>query len=745
VSTSRASSAAQPSSTSAIAVSASPTPPTYVGTEVCARCHQSEAQAHRGSDHDRAIEVPSPDSVEAPFAGEAFAHDGVTTTFSSNAQGYFVTTPGADGKPSKWRVAYTFGFEPLQQYLVDAGRGRLQALTVAWDARPKAQGGQRYFSLYPGERLVPTDELHWTRPAQNWNFTCADCHTTDLKKGYDASTDVFSPTFAELDVACEACHGPGSTHVEWGKSAAQSPPLPNRGLVIELDRAPVWSITAGSKSATPRAVGDNLREVETCAPCHSRRQQLREGRKPSDPYLDAYLPELLIQRLYQDDGQIKDEVYEYGSFLQSRMFHAGVRCSDCHDPHSLQLRRPGNALCTGCHDAGAFDAAAHHHHPLGSGSQCVECHMPETTYMQLDARRDHSIRLPRPDLGPQLGITDPCTSCHAKKSQTWAAETIAAWFGPNRRAHYGTVFHAAQLRDPEAGAQLIELSQQASLPAIVRGTALLLLENYPAVASRAALLAGAASDQPLLRLGAAQGARGLDPVARLEVVLPLLADSLLAVRIAAARAVADVPPTQFPAGKRAAVKRASLELLQTERYNADRPDAWLRRALIDTGRGDLTAAARSLEQALTLDPLYVPALVNLADLRRTQQNEAEAERLLRRALGIDPRHAEAWHALGLSLIRQQRTKEGIAMLKRAFELRPQNARLAYVYAVALGDGGDLPQAIGVLRRSVEQHPHDPSLIELLLSYAHKVGDAALVQDMAARLVSLRASQPQAPQ
>jgi predicted CXXCH cytochrome family protein len=716
-----------------------------VGTAVCSSCHANVAKAHRGSDHDRAIEIPARDTVLAPFAGETFAHDGVTTTFSQSGGDYFVKTRGVDGKLQSFRVAYTFGYRPLQQYLLDFGDGRLQAFTVAWDARPPGQGGQRYFSLYPGERLVPSDELHWTRFTQNWNFTCADCHSTEFKKGYDQAKDTFASNFVELDVGCEACHGPGSHHLSWTADAKAAEADPTKGLVIQLERAAAWTIPPGARSAIPRSVGDNLHELETCAPCHARRQQLREGRRVNEPFLDAYLPDLLISPLYQHDGQVDDEVYIYGSFLQSRMFHAGVRCSDCHDSHSLKLRRPGNALCTGCHDAGTFDSVAHHHHPGKRGGECVSCHMPQKTYMQVDPRHDHSIRIPRPDLGPRLGTTDPCTGCHEDRTQAWAAGRISDWFGPTRRDHYGAALHAAQLREPGAEASLIELTQKSSVPAIVRATALLLLQNYPTATSRAALHVGARSEESLLRLGAAEGARGLAPGQRLEVILRLLTDPLLAVRTAAARTIADVPPSQFPSSTQATIKRTVEELRKTERYNADRPDAWLRVALIDAGRGDLDQAVRSLEQALKLDARFVPALVNLADVRRLQQNETEAETLLRRALGVDPLHAEAWHALGLSLVRQKRTAEGVSMLKRAFELRPQNARLAYVYAVALGDGGDIAAAIRVLRRSLEQHPHDPTLIQTLMNYAQKAGDAGLTQEMAARLVALRAAQAGAVQ
>lgn len=723
-----------------LAASKSAAPPAYVGGKVCSTCHQAQSDAHAGSDHDRAIEVPSRSSVLAPFSGESFSHDGTTSTFHREGDQYSVRTAGPDGKKQDYAVAYTFGYAPLQQYLLDMGQGRLQALTVAWDSRPKTSGGQRYFSLYPDERLAPTDELHWSQPTQNWNFTCADCHTTALKKGYSETKNTFTPTFAELDVSCEACHGPGSAHVEWAGAEAGGPhPTKdsNKGLLLSLKRAAQWEIPAGARSAVPRPIGDNLQEVETCAPCHSRRQQLREGRTPDEPYLDAYLPELLTDPLYQPDGQILGEVYEYGSFLQSRMFHSGVRCSDCHEPHSLELRRPGNSLCTGCHSESTFDVAEHHHHQ-GTGSACVDCHMPETTYMEVDPRRDHSIRVPRPDLGSKIGTQDPCTGCHKNKDQGWAASQIQGWTGREPSSHYGVAFQAARQRVPGGERDLIRLAQSERLPAIVRGTALSLLSGYPGPAAEAALVRAVESLDPLLRIGVAQAALGFATESRMSLVRPLLKDSRLGVRTAAARALVGVPSSAVSAADRAVFLSALAELEQTERYNADRADAWLRIALINMSQGKPEQAVLSLERALALDPRFVPALVNLADLFRAQKNEAQAELLLRRAIGIDEKNAEAWHALGLCLVRQQRMAEGIALLKRASDLRPESARMAYVYAVALGDGGDIQEAISVLRLSLSAHPHDPTLIQTLLNYAHKGGDAALVQEMAERLVQARA-------
>lgn len=736
-----------PGATSALtAPETAPSPPTpppkYVGSAACSSCHKTQADAHRGSDHDRAIEVPSEASILAPFAGETFAHDGTTSTFHKDGEKYLVRTLGADGKKQDYPVAYTFGYAPLQQYLLDVGRGRLQSLTVAWDSRPRAAGGQRYFSLYPDERLKPSDELHWSQPSQNWNFTCADCHTTALKKGYDEGKNSFDPSFAELDVSCEACHGPGSAHVAWAGDSQRAPASNDRkGLLLSLARSE-WEIPPSSRSAIPRPIGENQKELETCAPCHSRRQQLREGFLPGEAFIDAYLPDLLTAGLYHDDGQIEGEVYEYGSFQQSRMFNSGVRCSDCHDPHSLELRRPGNALCTGCHSEGVFDVPEHHHH-RDAGSACVDCHMPQTTYMQVDPRRDHSIRIPRPDLGNQLGTKDACTDCHKTKSQEWAAGQIKKWTGREPPPHYGTAFRAARQHAPGGDRALIGLIRASHLPAIVRGTALSLLGAYPTPSNGELLRSFSKEKDALLHLGVAQAALGFEEEARLPLVKPLLDDPRLGVRTAAARALVGVPLGAVPGADRPLFNLALDELGKVERYNADRADAWLRISLIETTQGKQDQALRSLEHALELDPRFAPALVNLADLHRTRGDEAQTELLLRRALDIDDKNAEAWHALGLCLVRQQRMAEGTKLLKKATELRPDSARMAYVYAVALGDSGDVRDAIAVLRRSLDAHPNDPTLIQTLLNYAHKGRDTELVQEMAERLERLRESQAEA--
>jgi hypothetical protein len=332
----------------------------YVGAETCKGCHEAAYEAWRGSHHALAMQHASGQTVLGNFNDAKFSYGGVTSTFFKRGEKFFVNTDGPDGKLREYEIKFTFGVTPLQQYLIEFPDGRLQALSIAWDARPKSQGGQRWFHLYPKERVTYDDELHWTRPAQNWNFMCADCHSTELRKNYDPATDRFKTQWAEISVGCEACHGPGSRHLEW--AATQSPPLkkggkggfesipeiplippfpkggkvprsdPTKGLTVSLDerRGITWNHDAATGNAARSQARATEREIEVCAQCHARRGQFAEGYAPGKTFLDYYRPALLMSSLYYADGQQRDEVYVWGSFLQSKMYASGVTCSDCH-------------------------------------------------------------------------------------------------------------------------------------------------------------------------------------------------------------------------------------------------------------------------------------------------------------------------------------------------------------------------------------------------------------------------------
>jgi predicted CXXCH cytochrome family protein len=683
-----------------------PAPAGFVGSERCAACHAAEAACWRGSQHDLAMQEARADAVLGDFAGARFTHFGVTSTFSAKDGRFFVNTEGPDGASTDFEIAYTFGVFPLQQYLVRLEGGRLQALTVAWDSR---QDGQRWFSLHPGERTPPGDVLHWTGFAQRWNVQCAECHSTELVKGFDPAANAYATRFAELDVACEACHGPGSRHVAWAE--ANPAPGADPALGVRFPARAPWVFEPErpiARRAEPLAAPV---EVEACAPCHARRSTLREGRRPEEPFLDTHRPALLEPGLYEADGQMRDEVYTWGSFVQSRMYAAGVTCSDCHEPHSLQLRADGNALCAQCHQPETFDVETHHRHRAGSaGAACVSCHLPARTYMEIDTRHDHSFRVPRPDLSVSLGTPNACTDCHTTRPARWAADAVARWFphGRSGTPHYATALDAGRRRLPGAAAALAALAADAAQPALVRATALGLLDPRAPEAG-AALARGLADADALVRLGAVAGAGALEPGARLAALLPRLDDARLAVRVDAARALVEVPAELWRPADRARLAAALAEYRSVLALNGDRPESHVGLALLALAAGDPEAARRAYEQALALAPWFVPAYVNLADLERMLGRDAAGEAWLRRALEVGPELAEPHHALGLWLIRAGRIDEAETELAAATERAPENARFALAHALTVEARGDKARARTLLEAALARHPGDADL------------------------------------
>ena len=416
------------------------------------------------------------ETVLGNFDNARLTQFGVTTSFYKKDGKYMVNTEGPDGKLQDYEIKYAFGVQPLQQYLIEFPGGRMQALSLAWDTRPQAQGGQRWFHLYPDEKITHDDELHWTQPSQNWNSMCAECHSTHVEKNYDPVSRTFSTSWSEIDVSCEACHGPGSEHVAWAEHAPGWEKLSGKGLVISLDeRKDVhWTINPESGTAERSKVRDSDKEIEMCARCHARRSPISHDYVHGEALLDHYLPRRLDEGMYFADGQIDDEVYVYGSFIQSRMYHAGVTCSDCHEPHSVALRLPGNGVCLQCHQADRYDQSSHHFHQPGSpGASCAECHMPPRTYMVVDPRHDHSMRIPRPDLSLKLGTPNACNNCHQDKDSKWAAAQLNTWYGdtPTGFQTYAETLYGAWHEQAGSGNTLAALIRDSDTPAIARATA----------------------------------------------------------------------------------------------------------------------------------------------------------------------------------------------------------------------------------------------------------------------------------
>jgi predicted CXXCH cytochrome family protein len=710
--------------------------PTYVGGAACAGCHADAAAAWTGSHHDLAMQIADERTMLGDFGGATFTKDGVTTTFFRRDGGWWVNTDGPDGRLADFRIRYTFGVEPLQQYLIEFPDGRVQALDIAWDARPKPEGGQRWYHLHPDEKVPAGDALHWTGPALNWNHSCAECHSTNLAKGYDAKTDTFKTTWSDIDVSCEACHGPGSRHVAWADASADARAKdPRHGLVFALHGGDpgAWSLPLDGAIARRRDGLPDRSEVETCGRCHSRRAQVWPEYRFGDALAQTHRVSLLDEGLYHADGQIQGEVYEYGSFLQSAMYAAGVTCTDCHEPHRGRLRAEGNAVCTQCHRAATYDVASHHHHrDGGAGSRCVECHMIERTYMGIDTRRDHGFRVPRPDVSAAVGTPNACNDCHADRDAAWAARRVETWFGPVRagRESIARALHAARIAAPDAALLVRALATDLGRPAIVRATALEAMSS----GVDGALVGSFASDgDPLVRRAAAATLTALPPDAALGLGARLVADGTRTVRLEAVDPLLRLPFERLDPAARGALDRAVAEYTQAQEANADRVEGPLNLGTLALHLGNAALAEREFRAAVARQPQFVPAHVNLAEALRELGREADAESELRRAVGLAPDHPAAHHALGLSLVRQRRLPEAIAALDRAAQLRPQDPRYAYVLAIALHDTGEPARAVRVLAESVQRHPGDVPTLVALAQWARESGDAAAVRIWSERL------------
>jgi len=726
-------------------VSAAAPPPaaaTYVGTAACAECHAKEHGAWQGSQHDRAMQPATEKTVLGDFASARFTFAGSTSTFFRRDGKFFVNTDGPDGKPADFEVKYAFGVEPLQQYLIELPGGRLQALGLAWDTRPKGAGGQRWFHLYPDRRPKSGDPLHWTGIDQNWNYQCADCHSTNLRKGYDEQTATFKTTWTDLNVGCEACHGPGSNHVAWAKKTADGTRHESgKGLTVALDerRGAAWAIDAATGNAARSQPRESNREIETCARCHARRGQFSDDWRPGQPFADAFRAALIEPGLYHVDGQQRDEVYTYGSFLQSRMHARGVTCSDCHDPHSAKVRAPGNAACAQCHAPAKYDAGSHTHHPAGSkGAECAACHMPTATYMVVDPRHDHSFRIPRPDRTVALGVPNACNQCHSKQPAQWAADAIKRWF-PQPKTGFQTFaegFDAADRGAPGAQGALIRIADDPAQPAIVRASALQRLGRFPSQATLPTTRNALNDPDPIVRSAAVNALAGVDAATRVQLLARLLADPARLVRMDAARELAGETEARLSADDRARFASALDEYVAAQRFNADRPEAQTALGTLEATRGRDAEAVAAYRKALALDPTYVQAALNLADLYRAVAREDEAERTLREALKRSPRSAPVRHALGLALVRQKRTDAALAELATAAKLAPEDARFAYVYGVALYDTGKRAEAMKVLRSALARHPYDREILFALATYERAGGDAVRARERARLLREL---------
>ncbi|AAZ27903.1 tetratricopeptide repeat protein [Colwellia psychrerythraea] len=705
----------------------------FIGKAACANCHQQQFNDWKNSHHDLAMQPVNKNTVLGDFDQTKFSFHNTTAEFYRQNEQYFVKTQNKKGVLTEYKILYTFGFTPLQQYLVDFGQGRLQALSIAWDSRPKTEGGQRWYHLQADQGEIPFDDmLHWTGSYFNWNSRCAECHSTGFEKNFDDEKLIYNSTWTDIDVACESCHGAGKDHQMWAKNGASI--KQNNGL-INLAPKGLWQIIPDRNTAqfTPNKDHEKSLQLDTCAHCHSRRSALTEnylGKK----FDESHHLQLLDENIYHSDGQIQDEDYVYGSFIQSKMYHEGVVCSNCHEPHSLKLRAPDNAVCTQCHKREVFDTPKHHQHDItNTGAQCVNCHMPETTYMSVDPRRDHSLRIPRPDLSKKLGLPNACNTCHQEQSIDWAVKKVESWYptSQKRMTHFAKTLYAGRKQWATGHDLLNKLAHDTTQASIVKASALSLLTQYPTQETLNTAIASLKNTDSKIQRSAL-GIIEMLPTEQAYQHLASLLDtsnsySNKAIRMEVARVLAAVPLEQLPKVQAQQLANAQNNYIISQLVNNDTANSHQNLALFYAKQGQISKAEQLYKKALSINTKFVPAMVNLADLYRQTGKDSQATVLLFNAVKVMPENAMAQFALGLQQVRQKNMIVAIKHLQIAAGLSPNLPYYHYVYAVALDTNNETKKAVVVLENSLRVNPNDQQLISSLISYYQKLGDIKKVQ------------------
>ncbi len=696
----------------------------YAGSASCRVCHETQYAAWEKSNHGLAERPVSPERDQAAFhSGASFQHGSQTSSTTEKDGRFFVATLGFEGKHEAYPVVRAVGHEPLRQFLVERPGGRFQTLEVAFDPH---KGD--WFDIYGNEDRRPGEWGHWTGRGMNWNTMCANCHNTRLRKNYDAANDVFHTAMAEASVGCEACHGPMKAHVQWRNSNAN---------------------TTGTDPTVTKLDRDQM--LDTCGSCHARRRELTGDFVPGDPFSAHFqLSTVDESDLYFPDGQVKDELYEFGSFLSSKMHHAGVRCVDCHDPHKAKPMLTGNELCMRCHTGGAtapggavkaplIVAEAHSFHKAGSVT-CQSCHMPVTTYMQRHARHDHGFTIPDPLLTKELGIPNACNRCHADKDADWALTAADRWWGAkmNRPARERTrMIAAARAGKPTPG--LIVAVRGEVSPYWKTSMLRVLAPSVGDSDTVRLFLEYAQHTDPLVRTAALQGLEGVAAMgnnAARQVITRKLSDPDRSVRVAAAwalRASLDLN------------SRAGTELAHTLEIATDQPTGQLALGAFEQARGRVDEALRHHEKAVAWDSGSAGIRHEYAVLLSALERPADALKQMREAVRLDPKNAEFHYKLALAIHETGGLSSAASEFEEAVRLDPTHARAWYNLGLARSQLRNPKGAIEALRHGEQADPSDPRIPYARATIHANLGQQQEAREAAERALQLAPDMPEARQ
>ncbi len=715
--------------------------PKYVSTQACIDCHQQEKSLWDMSDHSWAWLPATKENVLGDFNNTTFEHHGVITRFLTDADKFWIETKDEKGNLQKYEIQYTVGVKPLQQYLIEQDGGRLQVLDIAWDTVTN-----KWFMVFPKQQdNIPGNALHWTGVYKNWNGRCAECHATDFKKNYDTPTHSFASTWSELGVTCEACHGPGQAHVQW----AEQPDIFELKAYLGITENGLLKVKGQSPAE---------REIQVCAGCHSRRSTFTGNSPlPGSAFSDNYNLALLRPDLYHSDGQIKDEVYVLGSFLQSKMYAAGVTCSDCHNPHSGQVKTIENTLCAQCHNNDGntrfpslmkktYDSPSHHNHPAGSkGAQCVSCHMPETTYMAVDARRDHRFGIPNPQDSAAIGTPNACTGCHTGKEADWAIKTLNEWFPNSKRTttEFAVIFNrVAQFPELETNVtDLLSLIDNPGLPAIIRATALEKLLPYGSALPWQDITPYLTNKYPFIRTTATLLFKQSPPTMAVKNLTPRLSDKVRAVRIAAARGLVAISPAIFTPAQRELFSGAFIEFQKSLLASADHPSTQMGLAGLALSFRNIQAAKVAIGEALIIDPQLSDAWIMKAKLENAERRPDLVEKTMEDAQTALPNSVVIFQFFGNYLASQRQYDRAKINLEKAASLSGSDPFVLTDYAAVLSQAGEHPKALSVLNALLDQQPDNVTVLFLKANAQLELGQAEQSKETVKQLLAINPDYP----
>ncbi|WP_281322373.1 tetratricopeptide repeat protein [Flavobacterium aestivum] len=692
----------------------------YVGDQSCKNCHTAEHHQWKQSDHYMSMLPPNDSTVKGDFNNVTFTADGVTSKFYKKGSKFFINTEGDDGKNHDFEVKYIFGYKPLQQYLVYFPGGRLQVPRLSWDVNQK-----KWFNQYAGQKIPSHDWLHWTGNSQNWNTMCASCHSTNLHKNYDTKTDTYKTSYSIINVSCESCHGAGQKHLEYINSSDYKSGDKVTGSFMKL-----------SKNS------GQLEQINTCAPCHARTTEISPNHIDSKEIMDNYIPQIPDTEFFHADGQVNDEDYIYTSFLQSKMYSKGVKCSNCHNPHSTKLKHIDNQTCVQCHNPKKYDTPKHTFHTPGSkGSLCVNCHMPGKLYMGNDLRHDHSFRVPRPDLSVKYGTPNACSNCHKDKSEKVLADAVIKWYGPNRKYHFADDLIPGSRLNTDSEAHLTRLINTKVTPNIIKATAAFYLGSITTPSSLDILISCLNHKDAQIRYRALRSLANFPPNEWINKVAPLLSDKVRAVRIAAADLFITIPKDQIPGQYVNAFEAANKELVSYLRYQTDFSVGNIMLADYYLKIQDYTNAESFYLKGLKKDNQINYAYLNLSSLYNTVgKNDASLE-MLQRALKNDATNDRIYYNMALLYNEMNNKPAAEKSFIKAVELKSQNPRVYYNYGLMLNADKKFKEAEAILQKGIGINPSTPDLYYALTFVYIQAGNQTKAQQSAFQLKQLDPTNP----